>query len=764
MRKSKLWLAGLLVMCAACFSQTTIPGMPALIPRPQTIVQEKGSFLLSANTKIVTSDTPSLQEDIAWFNDYLDRYYHLRLQVVAKAPDNDYIRFEDATPGTSSDPDSYDLVVGTRSIRILAKAGGAGNFYALQSLVQLLPTEAGKPLEIPAFSIHDAPRFQWRGMHLDVCRHFFPVSFVKRYIDLLALYKMNTFHWHLTDDQGWRIELKQYPLLTQTGAWRKGTMVGHYRDQTYDTIRYGGFYTQEEIKDVVAYAAKRHITVVPEIEMPGHAVAAIASYPWLSCTAKRLEVERGWGVFEDVFCTKDSVFDFLENVLDEVITLFPGKYIHIGGDESPKTRWKSCPTCQAVIRREKLKDEHELQSYFIRRIEAYVSVKGRKVIGWDEILEGGLAPNAAVMSWQGQEGGIAAARQKHPVVMSPVSHCYFDYYQASPATEPLAIGGYVPLEKVYAFEPIPGVLKPEEQAYVMGAQANIWTEYILNEKHLEHMALPRMSALAEVLWTFKEQRDETDFLMRLQNHFSLLDMLGYNYARSLYKVSSQVLPGDKAGKLLLKLHANPILGEIRYTTDGTEPGPASAVYTQPIPVTKDMTVKSALYKGGERKGTIFTSSCQLNKATNAKLSLKTEPSRSYNTGGAFTLVNGESASLPRINEQWLGWRGSDMEALINLEKPVEIKEVQIGFLHEEFSWIYFPQSVDVYLSDDGLNFRSVAHRSLSTVSDMRWLVVEIASVKTQYIKIVAKNRGKIASGKPGAGEDSWLFCDEIMIR
>lgn len=757
-------LAGLLALGTACFSQTEAPGMPMLIPKPKEIVLEKGGFLLSAKTKIVASNIAALKEDIAWFNDYLERYYYLSLQVVASAPDSDYIRFEEVPQGNAADPDSYELTVGARSIRILAKAGGAGNFYALQSLVQLLPAEAGKPLEIPGVSIHDAPRFPWRGMHLDVCRHFFPVSFVKRYIDLLALYKMNTFHWHLTDDQGWRIELKQYPLLTQTGAWRKGTMAGHYRDQTYDTIRYGGFYTQEEIKDVVAYAAKRHITVVPEIEMPGHAVAAIASYPWLSCTGKRLEVERGWGVFEDVFCTKDSVFDFLENVLDEVITLFPGKYIHIGGDESPKTRWKACPTCQGVIKREKLKDEHELQSYFIRRIEAYVSAKGRKVIGWDEILEGGLAPNAAVMSWQGQEGGIAAARQKHPVVMSPVSHCYFDYYQASPAGEPLAIGGYIPLEKVYAFEPVPDVLKPEERTYVMGAQANIWTEYILNEKQLEYMALPRMSALAEVLWTPKEKRDETDFLMRLQKHFSLLDLLGYNYARSLYRIAFQLSPSDKAGSVLLQLKANPILGEIRYTTDGTEPGPASALYRQPVPVTKDMTVKSALYKGREQQGNAFVRTYELSRATNAQISLKTEPHKSYSSGGAFTLVNGESATLPRINEQWLGWNGSDMEAVIKLEKPEEITEVQVGFLNEELSWIYFPQSLDVSVSDDGLHFKHVSHSTTAGRKDLRWLVSGIGGIKAQYIKIVAKNHGKIASGKPGAGENAWLFCDEIMIR
>ncbi len=762
-KRNSLLLSGLLALCGACFSQAAIPGIPTLIPKPQMIVQEKGSFLLSANTTIVASDTPSLQEDIAWFNDYLNRYYHLKLQVVASAPKSNYIRFEEPGPETAGN-ESYELDVEHTKIRILAKANGAGNFYALQSLVQLLPADPHKPLLVPCVQVNDAPRFQWRGMHLDVSRHFFPVSFVKRYIDLIALYKMNTFHWHLTDDQGWRIEIKRYPELTRTGSMRKGTMVGRYSNQEYDSIPYGGYYTQEEVKDVVAYAAKRHITVVPEIEMPGHAVAAIASYPWLSCTGKQLEVERGWGVFEDVYCTKDSVFHFLENVLDEVIPLFPGTYIHIGGDESPKVRWKSCPVCQNVIRREKLRDEHELQSYFIKRIETYVSSKGRRIIGWDEILEGGLAPNAAVMSWQGQDGGIAAAKEKHPVVMSPVSHCYFDYYQASPASEPLAIGGYIPLEKVYAFEPVPEVLRPEEQAYVMGAQGNLWTEYVLSEKHVEHMVMPRMAALAEVLWTPKDQRDETDFLVRIQNHFQLLDLLGYTYAKSLYRIAAKTIPSDKAGSVNLELKANAMLGEIRYTTDGTEPGPDAALYKEPIPINKDLTVKSALFKNREMKGGVMSGSYHINKATNASVSFKEAPHKSYSTGGAFTLVNGEAASSPRINEQWLGWNGNDMEAVIKLEREERVREVEAGFLHEELSWIYFPERVDVLASSDGISYYSLGKADIDLTNGKRFVKLRTDARSVRYIKIIAKNRGKIPGGKPGAGENAWLFCDEIIIR
>jgi hexosaminidase len=381
-------------------------------------------------------------------------------------------------------------------------------------------------------TIRDSPRYTWRGMHLDVCRHFFPKEFIKKYIDLLALYKLNTFHWHLTEDQGWRIEIKKYPKLTQVGAYRKGSMIGKYDDHKFDSLKYGGYYTQQDIKELVAYAQLRHITIVPEIEMPGHSVAAIASYPFLSCSGKQLKVEKEWGVFNDVYCTKDSTFNFLQDVLTEVMDLFPGKYIHIGGDECPKESWKKCSQCQARIKSEGLKDEHELQSYFIRRIEKFVNARGKQIIGWDEILEGGLAPNAAVMSWRGIDGGIAAANQKHNVVMSPGKPCYFDHYQSlNKAQEPLAIGGYNPLDSVYAYNPTPAVLGNKEQQYILGAQANVWTEYILNEKQVEYMALPRMCALAEALWLPLTKKNYADFVQRLKIQSKMLDKMNVNYAK-----------------------------------------------------------------------------------------------------------------------------------------------------------------------------------------------------------------------------------------
>lgn len=527
-----------ILFCLICSLRSQAQSV-SIIPLPNELSIKTGSFDFSPQTIIVVNNT-SAKGDVDWFNETLEKNYGYKLKLSKTKPaSGNCIVFE--TPDWEAGwKENYHLSITSKEIRILAEGNGSGNFYALQSLLQLIPVQEMKDTKkapkvsfpIPCLEIKDAPRFKWRGMHLDVCRHFFPISFVKKYIDLLASYKMNTFHWHLTEDQGWRIEIKKYPKLTSVGAWRKGTMIGRYSDQKYDSIRYGGYYTQAEIKEVVAYATKLHVTIVPEIEMPGHSVAAIAAYPWLSCTGKQIEVAKGWGVFDDVYCTKDSTFQFLEDVLSEVADLFPGKYIHIGGDECPKTRWKTCSTCQAKIKKEGLANEHELQSYFIKRIEKFLNSKGKQIIGWDEILEGGLAPNAAVMSWRGTQGGIDAAKQKHDVVMSPGKPCYFDHYQSKETEkEPLAIGGYNPLDSVYAYDPLPKSLTSAESEFIMGAQANVWTEYILTEKQVEYMAVPRMMALSEVLWTKPEYKNYANFVQRLKLHTAYLDHKQVNYAK-----------------------------------------------------------------------------------------------------------------------------------------------------------------------------------------------------------------------------------------
>lgn len=430
----------------------------------------------------------------------------------------------------------YQLTIDEKGVNITAPES-VGLFYGMQTLIQLIPAK-GEKIELPYVSITDYPRFSYRGLHLDVSRHLFSVKEIKKFIDLLAHHKMNRFHWHLTDDQGWRIQIKKYPKLQEVAAFRDQTLMGHLNDKPpkFDGKKYGGFYTQEEIKEVVKYAAARFVTIVPEIEMPGHALAALSAHPELGCTGGPYQSATKWGVFDDVFCAgKEETFTFLQNVLDEVMALFPGQYIHIGGDECPKERWKKCPNCQARLKTEGLKDEHQLQSYFITRIEKYVNSKGKRIIGWDEILEGGLAPNATVMSWRGEEGGIAAAKQKHEVIMTPGNWCYFDHYQsADTKAEPLAIGGLTTVEEVYSYEPTPIALSLEESKFILGAQGNVWTEYIPSDTKLEYMAFPRAWALAEVVWSPKEKRSYGDFKVRLANHLHTIDHWNVNFAKHIF--------------------------------------------------------------------------------------------------------------------------------------------------------------------------------------------------------------------------------------
>ena len=529
-----------LFMVSIGFSQNSLP----LIPQPQTVNLLDGNFMLNKET-VIESD-PNLFE-AKYLQQEIKKLTGLDLKIGTNLKSASKIGFYDLLSGgfhnddeaatkyySNTNQGKYFLNIYQNQISI-SQSDPLGNFYGIQTLLQLIPAEQKNEIKLPCVEIKDAPKYAWRGMHLDCARHFFPVAFVKKYIDYLAMYKFNTFHWHLTDDQGWRIEIKKYPKLTQIGGYRNGSMVGHYGDQKYDSIRYGGFYTQAEIKDVVAYASQRHITIVPEIEMPGHAVAALAAYPQYSCTGGPFEVTKQWGVLDDVFCPKEETFTFLQNILTEVIALFPSQYIHIGGDECPKTRWKTCPHCQALIKQKGLKDEHELQSYFVQRIEKFVNSKGRKIIGWDEILEGGLAPNAAVMSWRGTEGGIAAAQQKHFVVMTPGSHCYFDHYQSEAKTEPLAIGGFTSVEKVYSFDPMPKELSPDEAKYILGAQANLWSEYIDTPEKVEYMIFPRMIALSEVLWGTSNPVDFDGFKTRLLEQFKTLDAKGINYCKAILK-------------------------------------------------------------------------------------------------------------------------------------------------------------------------------------------------------------------------------------
>lgn len=536
-----------LLLIPILFSITTLKSQNkvVIVPEPVSMEVHSGNFNCNALTQVVAAENTS--HIAKMFNYYLEKLYGFTLPVKnnqAKGKQS-LIIFKLAKAGDKKD--EYKLEATAHQITV-SSASKEGLFYGMQSLLQLMPDtkeiSLSEGFSIPQVSINDYPRFQYRGMHLDVGRHFFDVNYVKKYIDYLAYFKYNTFHWHLTEDQGWRIEIKKYPKLTSVGAYRNGTIIGHYPGTGNDNLRYGGFYTQQEIKEVIKYAKDRFITIIPEIELPGHASAAIAAYPELSCfpdsataispktpwsgSREGKQVQQTWGVFNDIFVPSENTFKFLENVLDEVIALFPSKYIHIGGDEAPKTYWKESAFCQKLIKEKNLKDEHGLQSYFIQRIEKYLNSKGRKIIGWDEILEGGLAPNATVMSWRGEKGGIAAAKEHHDVIMTPATYCYFDYSQTK-NDDSLTIGGYLPLEKVYNYEPIPKELDPSEEKYILGAQGNLWTEYVPNPAKLEYMVFPRMSALSEVVWSPKDKKDYARFQSELPTLYKKYELWDASY-------------------------------------------------------------------------------------------------------------------------------------------------------------------------------------------------------------------------------------------
>jgi hexosaminidase len=598
-------------------AQKASPGGPSIIPRPAKMEVGTGSFQIGPRTSIVfdsqSSETPEVGEFLAA---KIGRSTGLSLDVRPAAgripEDAVLLRTGDflAKLGT----EGYQLSVSKRGISIEA-ASPAGLFYGVQTLLQLLPAEVeggGKeevvPWRVPFIKIEDRPRFVWRGAHLDVGRHFFPKEFIKKYIDLLAMYKMNTFHWHLTEDQGWRIEILKYPRLTEVGAWRRESMD--------DGIPHGGFYTQDDIREVVAYAKKRFIMIVPEIEMPGHCLAALAAYPELSCSGGPFDVCTEWGVFNDVYCAgNEKTFEFLQDVLTEVSGLFPGKFVHIGGDEVPKLRWQNCVKCQEKIKAEGLQGEDELQSYFIKRIEAFLSGKGKRLVGWDEILEGGLAPNATVMSWRGIAGGIAAAKSGHDVVMSPTSHCYFDYYQGL-FDEPWAIGGFLPIDMVYAYEPVPAELPAEQARHILGAQANIWTEYLSESQQVEYMLLPRLLALSEVVWSEKSLRSFADFSRRIVPHYDRLAAAALNFRLP----PPDGLGGKKliSGPTQVQVYPPFPGAEVHFTTVGADPTGDSPLLTgAPLEIKDSLVVKArTVLRGGRMSRVISTSFSRIDPERN----------------------------------------------------------------------------------------------------------------------------------------------------
>ncbi|OUR95111.1 beta-N-acetylhexosaminidase [Flavobacteriales bacterium 34_180_T64] len=723
-----------------------------IIPVPSNQEIIKGSFELN-NTSGLSFDS-EFKVSAAFLKAFIEDGSSITLK------ENNVISFiKDSTINHS---EGYKLEVTPKSIEIRAKTDH-GAFYAVQSVRQLLPTEfengtfSDKKVLIPCITIKDEPQFTYRGMHLDVGRHLFSVDFIKKYIDALAMLKMNTFHWHLTEDQGWRIEIKKYPKLQEIAAYRNETLIGHYntQPQLFDSKKYGGYYTQEEIKDVVAYAQERFVTIIPEIELPGHSQAAIAAYPELGCTGEQVDVATKWGVFDDIYCSKDASFDFLENVLDEVLELFPSTYIHIGGDEAPKTRWKTCNDCQNRIASEGLKGEHELQNYFITRIEQYLNSKGRQIIGWDEILEGGLAPNASVMSWRGTNGAIEAAKKGHQVIMTPTSHCYFDYYQSDNENEPIAIGGYLPLEKVYEFNPIPEGLTSDESKFILGAQGNLWTEYMSTEAQVEYMAFPRMIAMSEVVWSSSESKNYPDFISRLEQFHKRLDTLQINYANHLYEVEGELKSEGYQLKTLTKDKT------IRYTLDSSEPKLHSELYEKPIPIDKSTTIKAAVFNSGKQLGSTFVQSINYHKAIDQNISINIEPNAAYSGSGASGLINGISGSNSRYGDkEWLGFWGEDLVITLNFESETSINEIKTRFHNGNGQWIYAPKTILVKF-DNG----EFSEYDLNASDELikNW-TMNFNSIAAKQITLSIPNFGKIPEGNQGSGHKAWTFIDEIIIN
>ena len=768
-------LAGALALaCASCTAEKEANYQVIPLPQEVSLTQEN-PFKLNENVLIAYPENNALlQRNAEFLSEYIQQAtnYAPKTKAIAAGEQVKNAIVLGLDPGIAN-KEGYVLTTTPEGISINGQTEN-GVFYGIQTLRKSIPAEAKEAtILIPAGEIKDEPRFSYRGMHLDVGRHFFPKEFMKKYIDLLALHNMNTFHWHLTDDQGWRIEIKKYPKLTEIGSQRSRTVIGR-NTQEYDNTPYGGFFTQEEAKEIVKYAQERYITVIPEVDLPGHMLAALAAYPEMGCTGGPYEVCPRWGIFEDVLCIgNDQTMQFLEDVMSEIVEIFPSKYVHIGGDEAPRTRWEKCPKCQARIKAEGLKAdknhtaEDRLQSYCMTRIEEFLNSKGRQIIGWDEILEGDVAPNATVMSWRGMEGGIKAAQLGHDVIMTPTSFCYFDYYQtADTKDEPLGIGGYVPIEKVYSLEPVPAALTEEQSKHILGAQANLWTEYIHSSEHVEYMVLPRMAALAEVQWTQPEKKDFKDFTKRLARLMKFYQRDGFNYAKHVFDLKVDFTP-DVTKKAVVVTLSTIDDAPIYYTLDGTEPTTASLKYTEPVSITETADFQAVVIRP-EGKSKVVNKKISFNKATYCPIELTFQPSEKYKFGGAITLVDGMKGNDSYATGAWLGFVGGDVEAIIDLGQESEIKQVATNAIVDMSAWIMGSTGLVVSISDDNKEFREVAVKDIPAETNIDKKGVEnyeitFDPVKARYVKVVIKRSPALPKGHAGEGKAAYMFIDEIEV-
>lgn len=722
-------------------------GKPEILPSPQTLEILESSFRIDSESTIFFDDSSKISA--ALLAEYFKKNTNLNLQFDSISKSNQKTSSISFLLDKKLDlnNEGYLLVVDKNQVLLSAKTA-VGLYWATQTFVQIIEQYSDSlqtTIEIPSLKIRDEPRFQHRGLLLDVGRHFFEKEVIKKYIDLLSHYKMNVLHWHLTDDQGWRLMIDKYPKLSEISAWREEA----------NGEKYGGYYSKEEIREIVQYASLKNVNIIPEIELPGHSQAALAAYPQLSCIGAPIKPANDWGVFKEVYCAgNDSTFVFLEDVLGEVLELFPSKYIHIGGDESPKFRWENCDKCQNRIEEEGLADEHELQSYFINRIEKYLNSKGRILIGWDEILEGGLSPNAIVQSWRGMGPGKEAALAKHQVIMSPTSHCYLDYDLKS-----------IDLKKVYNFDPIPSTLSKEFHSYIIGGECNMWTEHVPNDSTLDSKVFPRLLALSEVLWVYPEERNFESFYKKVQSQYSYLASKDVQYGLEGEPLKIEIIKDNDNSRIALIPGFKELQLQYRVGPDKEYKN-----YESPLMMNFTEILEVRALKNGLVYGKVLSQPIFNHKGLKGFCTYQNTYSDWYTAGGNHGLINGLVGSEDFRDGNWQGFNGEDLEVIIDLKQTQEISDVVTHFYQYSNAWIFLPIEFKVYTSINGEDWLLQGHEILQDRSRERGKFKEIVSVllnprmEARYVKIFAKNKGPVPDWHEAAGSPAWIFVDEIIIK
>ena len=758
----------------ACSEKRTLNSDYEIIPKPLDVnCKGDASFLLKDGVSVIyPENNQKMQDNAEFLVDYVEKQTGVKLTSHAGMPVDGAICL--TLDLNDDNAEAYKLIVNDKRVCI-SGASEAGVFYGIQTLRKSLPVAQDINVNLSAVEIYDKPRFAYRGAMLDVARHFYTVDEVKTFIDMLALHNINRFHWHLTDDQGWRIEIKKYPKLMSVASERKETVVGRWYSGIYDGKPYGGYYTQDELRDVIDYAAKRHITIIPEVDLPGHMQAALTAYPELGCTGGPYEVRTIWGVSQDVLCVgNDFTLQFVKDVLSEVADIFPSEYIHIGGDECPKVRWEKCPKCQERIKSLGLKSdakhtkEQRLQSYMIQEAAKYLKEKGKRIIGWTEILEGGLVPDATLMSWIGESGGIEAAHQHHDVIMTPNTYLYFDYYQSKKVEdEPLAIGGYLPIEKTYNYEPMPKELTKEEQQYIKGVQANLWTEYIPVFSQVQYMVLPRLGAAAEVQWTDPSKKDYKDFLRRVPHLVAVYDCYGWNYATHVYDVNVD-MKADTVNHVLNVQLSTMADDPIYYTLDGQDPTEKSLKYTKPFTIDQSVVLKTMAVHP-DRTSKISVDTIRFNKATLKPVVLLQPNESRFSPDGPVVLVDGRNGNHSFDTGAWLAVAGNDLEAVINMQAETILSSASVHVYVRKDAWLFDARGFSVSVSSDNKNYKEVASQEYKQMqeSDSDGIIEHELSFdpcKATYVKIKVISEKSMPDWHWDAGKAPFLLIDEIILN